>query len=125
MAENFKGLKIWQQAQSLAIKVYEVTKKFPREEMFSLTDQLRRAAVSVAANIAEASGRWGNRDKIQLLMVARGSIMETRSHLAIALGLKYLSDADYKKLEADYDALTRSLNAFIKSLRPTNQEPTN
>ncbi len=120
MAENFKSLKIWQQAESLTVTVYELTKKFPKEETFSLIDQTRRAANSVGANIAEASGRWGTKDKIQFLMFARGSIMEARSHLSLAHRLKYLSTIDYTKLEGEYDLLARSLNAFIKSIKPTN-----
>ncbi len=127
-AEDFKKLIIWQRAQTLAINIYGVSGKFPREELFGLTDQLRRAAVSIAANIAESSGRWGVKDKMQLLMVARGSLLETRSHLSIAAALKYITDSDYNRLDVSYEELAKSLNAFIRSIRLTNQptsQPTN
>jgi four helix bundle protein len=121
MAENFRNLKIWQMAEDLTIDLYVLTRKFPKEELFSLTDQIRRAGISVPANIAESSGRFGVKDKIQFLMIARGSIIEIRSHISIARRLKYISDADYAKIDSLYESLTRSLNAFIRTIRETPQ----
>lgn len=121
MADNFKQLKIWQISEDLAVEIYGVTRKFPKEEFFALTSQIRRAAISVPANIAESSGRFGVKDKVQFLMIARGSIIETRSHLSIARRLKYINDSEYAKIDAAYESLTRSLNAFIRTLRETPQ----
>lgn len=117
MPDNFKQLKIWQESKRLPVEVYKITKKFPKEEAFGITNQVRRASVSVPANIAESSGRWHEADKIQLLMIARGSLAETQSHLAIAMEIGYLQKGGYDKLDKDYELLGRSLNAFIKSLR--------
>ncbi len=120
MAESFRGLKIWQISEDLVIEIYRLTKKFPGDEVFSLTNQLRRAAISVPANIAESSGRWGEKDKIQFLMIARGSITEIRSHISIAKRLHYINDSEYTKIDSSYEQLTKSLNAFIRTIRPTN-----
>ena len=120
MPQNFRDLKIWQEGYRLALEVYEITRSFPRDELFGLTNQIRRASVSIPSNIAEGTGRWGVKDKIQFLMIARGSLTETQSHLSIAFGLKYLTEDKYKQLDDAYEILARSLNAFIKSLKPTN-----
>lgn len=96
MPENFRNLEIWKDANALAIESYKITADFPDFEKFSLTNQINRAAVSVSANIAESCGRYGIKDKIQLLMVSRGSIYEIRSHLSVALGLKYIDEGKFK-----------------------------
>ncbi len=124
MASDFKDLKIWQEAYRLSLAVYKITAKFPTEEKFSLVDQLRRSSISVAANIAESAGRYHGKDKINLLIIARGSICETRSHLLIALGLKYLSKEKSEELENDYEILSKQTNSFIgflKKQKSTNQ----
>ena len=90
MAKSFRDLEIWQEGYELAIGVYNIAKNFPKEEIFSLVDQVKRSSVSVCANIAESFGRYHVNDKIQLLIVARGSIYETMSHLTIAFGLRYI-----------------------------------
>lgn len=129
MAENFKSLKIWQIAEDLAIDLYTLTRKFPKEELFALTSQIRRAGISVPANIAESSGRFGIKDKTQFLMIARGSIIEIRSHISIARRLRYINDSDCARIDSLYESLTRSLNAFIRTIRETSQstsvDPTN
>ena len=117
MANDFKNLEIWQEAQVLALEVYKIVSKFPGEEKFCLGDQIRRSGISVAANIAESFGRYHIKDKIQLLIVARGSIYETRSHLSIALGLKYIKDKDFKDIDNRYEVLSKRLNAFINSIK--------
>lgn len=120
MADGFKKLEIWQLANSLALKIYSLTSHFPASEQFSLTNQLRRAAVSVSANIAEGCGRYSKGEKIQFLIIARGSIYEVQSHLSIAVGLGYLKNKDFAKIEDEYEILIKRLNAFVAHFRKTN-----
>jgi four helix bundle protein len=87
---NFRKLRVWQHARALARRVYTTTKAFPREERFGLTDQLRRAAVSVAANIAEGGGRSGDRDSARFLRIARGSLHELECELIISCDLGFI-----------------------------------
>lgn len=101
----------------MSLEIYRITAKFPSGEKFSLVDQIRRSSVSVAANIAESSGRYHSKDKIQLLIVARGSIYETRSHLSIATGLEYLNKNDFGVLDNRYEILSKQLNSFINHIR--------
>ncbi len=119
MPESFRNLDIWKDANYLAIELYKIIGDFPDFEKFSLANQINRAAVSVPANIAESCGRYGIKDKIQLLMVSRGSLYEIRSHLSIALGLKYIDMEKFQDLENRYEILAKRLNAFIKHLKST------
>jgi four helix bundle protein len=117
MPENFRSLTIWQRAFNLTLVIYRITKLFPKEELFGLTNQIRRSSSSVAANIAEAAGRWQNNDRAHLLIIARGSLTETQSHLSVAEGLEYISKKEYTNLDIEYENLAKSINAFIKTLR--------
>jgi four helix bundle protein len=117
MTETFRELEIWQEANRLALKIYKITQSFPDEEKFSLINQMRRSAVSISANIAESCGRFGTKDRIQFLMIARGSIFETRSHLSIAIGLSYIDKKLFDDLDTNYEIITRRLNAFNNHLR--------
>lgn len=120
MANNFRNLEIWQEAYKLALLIYKITDKFPRNEMFSFCDQIRRSSISIVANIAESSGRYYKKDKIQFLIIARGSIYETQSHLSIALGLNYLDQNKFEDTDKHYEILSKRLNAFINYIRKTN-----
>ena len=89
MAQSFRDLQIWQKAMQLTVAIYRLTSKFPKEEQYGLTAQIRRAAVSVPSNIAEGHGRLSNREFWQFLSVARGSICELQTQLAIAKSLGF------------------------------------
>ncbi|HLB95423.1 MAG TPA: four helix bundle protein [Patescibacteria group bacterium] len=117
MAMGFEDLKVWQKAHRLMLEIYKLTAKFPRSECYSLIDQLRRAAISVCANIAEAHGRHHYLDKTKFLYNARGSIEETRSHLMAARDLEYIPLEDFKRLNIDYIGLTKGLNNFISAIK--------
>src|SRR3990167_2631666 len=117
MADDFKKLKIWQQSHELMLKVYEITTRFPKEETYNLISQLRRAALSVPANIAEAQGRYHYAESIHFLYNARGSAEEVRSLIAAAYDLSYIDNTVYTQLEEDYSGLIMGINSFIKSLR--------
>ena len=91
---SFEKLLIWQKGKTLAIQIYQITKKFPAEERFGLTNQLRRASVSIAANIAEGSCRKTNKDKSHFTNMAYTSLMEVLSHLIICKEMKYIKEPD-------------------------------
>ena len=115
--KNYKELEVWQKALDLTAEVYKLTCHFPDEERFGLTAQIRRAAVSTAANIAEGWGRGTTREYIQFLFVSRGSLMEVETHGIIARRLSYLSEAQILGLEARVEEVGRMLNGLIQSLR--------
>ena len=117
MAEDFKKLKIWQKAHELMVQIYALSDTFPKVELFNLTSQIKRAALSVPANIAEAQGRYHDAETIHFLYNARGSAEEVRSHLIAALDITYISKKDFDKLEDEYVGLIMGINSFIKSIR--------
>jgi four helix bundle protein len=114
---HFQELTVWQRALDPAVAVYSLPKAFPKDELFGLTSQLRRAAVSVSSNIAEGQARGSQREFIQFLCIAKGSNAEVRSQLAlirrIGLGDPQLSDAS----EALTIEISKMLNSLISKLR--------
>lgn len=99
------------------MQIYDLIKKYPREEKFSLTDQTRRSANAVIANIAESHGRFYFADKVRVLYQARGEIEETRSHLAVAYGREYIDKREFTKLDSEYEGLFRGISSYIESLK--------
>jgi four helix bundle protein len=114
MAKGFFDIKAWQKADDLAVDVYESTKSFPRHQLYSLTNQMQRAAVSVAANIAEGSGRHTLTDYIRFLYIAKGSLTELEYYIHLSRRLSYLSETDYQRLDALQDETARVLTGFIR-----------
>lgn len=112
--QEFTDLKAWQEAHHLVLEIYKVTKKFPREELFALTNQMRRAVVSISANIAEGFGRQGIREKIQFYYVAQGSLTEVKNHILIARDLLYLNDKDFQKIMDQAITAHRLLQGLIR-----------
>ena len=113
---EFYELKIWEKGYELLLKVYEVTSKYPPEEKYNLVSQTRSATNSVIAQIAEAQGRYSFADRVRVLYQSRGECVETRSHLRVANGLKFLPDEDFKYLDKEYSGLAKGINSYIKSL---------
>ena len=109
----FKDLLVWQKAMELVKAVYALSKAFPAEERYALTDQLRRAAVSIPSNIAEGSGRASNADYGHFLSIARGSLYEAMTQLQIAVDLGYLPGLS-PELEALISEIGRMLGAMLK-----------
>ena len=97
---NYKNLVVWQKSIDLVVEVYRLTKKFPSEELYSLTDQLKRAVVSVPSNIAEGSARKTSKEFVQFLYIARGSKAEVETQLEIACKLGYLQ---YSEAQIAFD----------------------
>jgi four helix bundle protein len=116
MAESFYNLNIWKKGYELILRIYHLTKTFPSSERYTLTDQLRRSANAIIANIAESQGRFSFNDKIRVLYQARGEIFETRSHLKVAEGLGYVTEKDSNKLDKEYEGLLVGINKYINFL---------
>src|ERR1700722_7998063 len=114
MSGTYRDLEVWQAAMKMVFGIYRDTAKFPREEMFGLTSQLRRAAVSVASNIAEGKGRFSDRELSQFLAVARGSVFEIETQIAIAEGLGFLAEPQGRELLKRCGEVGRLLNGLIR-----------
>jgi four helix bundle protein len=114
---DYRDLVLWQKAMGLASEVHRVTLKLPRHEMFGLTAQIRRAAVSIPSNIAEGAGRRTTRDFLAFLHVARGSLSELETQLFLAQSIGYLSEADWAVARTGTIEVGRLLNAVITGLR--------
>jgi four helix bundle protein len=117
MSASFKDLRVWQETMKFAVEVYRVTAQFPRYELYGLSRQLRRAAVSVPSNIAEGKGHRSNGEFGRFLLHARGSLLEVQTQIMIAKELQYLSSEEAQSLLANADAIGRGLNSLINSLR--------
>ena len=113
-ARTFRDLRIWQKAHEFVLRVYEETRRFPPDERFGLTSQLRRSAVSIPANIAEGFVKRGIADKLRYLNIAQGSLEESRYYLILAgdLGL-----ADLSALERLIDECSRMIEAYSSTMR--------
>jgi four helix bundle protein len=112
-------LRVFGEAEELALRVYHLVKSFPAEERFGLTQQLRRAAVSVGSNIAEGCGRGsGNRELLRFLSIALGSVTELEFQLRIAFRLSYLSEVDHAAASEHARRVQRMLTLLILKLRP-------
>lgn len=112
---NFEKLTVWKVAIELAKDIYAASKKFPTSEIYGLTNQIRRAIVSVSSNIAEGSIRATKADKKRFYDIAAGSLMETLSQLVLAKELEYLTDDVYCVLRDKLGNVSRMLNSLIKS----------
>lgn len=110
-------LNVWKENHKLVVAVYEVTKIFPKSELFGLVSQMRRAAVSITSNIAEGFSRQSTKEKIQFYAMAHGSLTELQNQILIARDVNYLNDEDFKKLNEHLVNAHKLLNAFIKSTR--------
>ena len=118
--ESFKELIVWQRSIQLTMEVYRLTKTFPRDEMFGLTVQLRRAAVSIASNIAEGQSRGTKGEFIQFLGIARGSNAEVQTQLIIARGLRIADEPTAIHCESLCIEIAKMLNSLLITLKATN-----
>lgn len=123
MSGTFRDLRVWQKAMELTVNIYRTTQEFPSHELYGLTSQLRRAAVSVASNIAEGKGRSSDKELLQFLNTARGSSYELQTQLEIAGSLGYLVRADFQQLTSQAESVGRLLNAMISKFRQAIREP--
>jgi four helix bundle protein len=115
LAQDFQDLIVWQRAMELAVSVYELTRTFPREEIYGITSQLRRASVSIASNIAEGRGRGTDGEFRQFLNIAQGSTYEVQTQLLLAKRMKIGDAVLLTKAEALCIETSKMLGAFLKS----------
>lgn len=116
IAKKFEDLIFWQRARELTKLVYTYSKNGSFQKDFELKDQIRRASVSTMANIAEGFGRGGNKEFIQFLFVAKGSLTEVQSHLYVALDQEYVDNKKFRIAYDKADEIARLINAFIQSI---------
>lgn len=115
---SFEQLIAWQKSQDLAVNIYKITKDFPKEEQFALTNQVRRAGSSVSANIAEGFGRRSQKDKLHFYTVAYGSLLEVKNFIYLAERLNYIESNDCKSLFIDIVDCQKLINALMRALKP-------
>jgi four helix bundle protein len=116
--KDFKDLRVWEKAHAMTIGVYKATKEFPREELFGITSQMRRAASSIGANIAEGTGRRSDGELTRYLHIARGSAAELEYHLLLARDLDLLSTAKFDLMRRQVDEVQRMLTSLIQQVQP-------
>ena len=117
MAQHYRDLIAWQKAMDLVESVYKLTEGFPKREVYSLTDQIRRAAVSIPSNIAEGQAHFTNREFVHYLRHSRGSLAELETQLLIARRLEYIAQNQADMLLKQTDELGRILSGLINSLK--------
>jgi four helix bundle protein len=123
MSGTFKDLKCYQRAVELALLVYETTRGFPKEEVFSLTTQLRRAALSIVSNIAEDKGRSTERDLVRFLAMARGSLFEVEAQIALAERLSYINPTLAARALAQASETGKLINGLIRAFDSPSSTP--
>lgn len=112
--KSFTDLRAWQEGHTLAVEIYKVTKVFPKEEMYSLVDQMRRAAISITSNIAEGFGRQSYKEKVQFYYVAQGSLTELKNQLLLARDIGYLKETDFRLLAEQANTSHKLLIGLIR-----------
>ena len=110
---SFDTLIVWKKSHELTLKIYEITKTFPKEEIFGLTNQIRRCAVSVPSNIAEGCGRNTSKETIHFLFIARGSIYELETQLYLSLDQNYIEKEEFENILSQIMLCKKLLNGFI------------
>ncbi|MBW2589790.1 MAG: four helix bundle protein [Deltaproteobacteria bacterium] len=123
MLKNYKELKVWQRSYQLCLKIYKITKRFPNEEKYGLTSQIRRAAVSVPSNIAEGYGRKTTPEYIRFLYIAYGSNCEIETQILLSGDLGYIDTDKLEILQEGIGEVERMLKALIKSLEKKHSNP--
>ena len=110
---DYRNLIVWQKAMKLAVEVYGLTSKLPKEELYGLTNQLRRAAVSIPSNIAEGNGRGSSKEYLRFLYIARGSKSEVETQLLLCVELNYLHSDDIENAMLLCTEISKMLNKLI------------
>lgn len=113
---SYRDLRVWQQAMQLTTDVYRLTHSFPKHELYGLTNQLRRASISVPSNIAEGKGHRSDKEFVQFLYHARGSLLEVETQLQLASRLQYVSEQQVAKLLEQSTSVATNLNALINAI---------
>jgi len=114
--KDFRDLHVWRKAHVLVLNAYKITNRFPKQEMFGITSQIRRAAVSIAANIAEGCGKRGNGEFQRFLGIAAGSASELEYHFLLAHDLNFIADLEYKELNGGIIEIKRMLASLLRKV---------
>ena len=117
---SFEQVVAWQKAHSFTILVYQLTKSFPNDELFGLTSQFRRAAVSIEANIAEGYKRLGKQEKLRFLNISEGSLAECRNYIILSRDLKYIDDIQYSQLYYTLEETSKLLTSYSSGIINNN-----
>jgi len=123
MQKNYKELNIWQKSYKLCLHIYKVTKRFPKDEMYGLTSQIRRSAVSIPSNIAEGYGRKTTLEYVRFLYISYGSVCELETQTMISCDLGYVGKERLQELRQEIGDIKRMLKAMIKSLENKHLKP--
>lgn len=115
-ASSFRDLRVWQEAMKLSTEIYKSTANFPKHELYGLSQQIRRAAVSVPSNIAEGKGHRSNKEFVHFLLYARGSLLELRTQVMIAEELEYFREEEGIRLLGLAEGVGRALSGLINSM---------
>jgi four helix bundle protein len=115
--KDFRSLQVWQKSHQLSLSIYKATRDFPKDELYSLTNQVRRSSVSIGANIAEGCGKDSDAELRRYLLIAMGSSSELENYLLLARDLEYLENTEYEILQKELVELRKMLNAFIQKLK--------
>jgi len=118
--QDFRKLNVWCKSHQLTLDVYAATRDFPNDELYGLTSQLRRAAASVPANIAEGCGRDGGSDFARFLQIATGSASEVEYHLLLARDLNYLNTPNWRRIDASVREIKQMLASLIRTIKSGN-----
>lgn len=113
--QSFTDLRVWQAGHGLVLEIYKITKTFPKDEMFGLTNQIRRASVSITSNIAEGFSRRSYKEKSQFYSMALGSLTEIQNQLLIAKDIEYITQQEFKTLAEKTVDISKMLNGLIKT----------
>ena len=117
-SQSFEQLIVWQKAHSYVLAIYKITKQYPKEELFCLVNQMRRAAASITANIAEGYAKISSKDKLRFYNISQGSLEETRNFIILSKDLGYITLQDKEQLGIQAAEISRLLNAYcIASLK--------
>ncbi|MEK8180162.1 four helix bundle protein [Flavobacterium buctense] len=114
---NFRNLQVWQKSMTLTTNIYFSTNNFPKEEIFGLTSQIRRSAISIPSNIAEGFGRDSNKEYLRFLNVSIASLFELQTQLEIGKNKEYLTEQEFNKIYEDSRELERMLVSFINKIK--------
>jgi four helix bundle protein len=115
--KSFEDLTVWQDAREFTNKIYMLTKKFPKEELYGLTSQIRRATVYIMANIAEGFDRRSDKELTNFLSIARASSSEVQNNLYVAIDLEYISQAEFNQLYQETKKIAKQINGLMTYLK--------
>ena len=118
---DFHELKVWEKSHTLTLAVYEATRTFPKDEIYGVTAQIRRAAASIPANLAEGCGRDGEAELARFCQIAMGSASELEYHLILCRDLQYLEQTTFEQLSLQNIEVKRMLSSFIRAVKPKSR----